>query len=54
MSTPSHELERIMRQPPTPFSESRADAQRILDEQRREAQARLRAKRGRFEFSVKV
>jgi tRNA G46 methylase TrmB len=54
MSAPGRELDRIMRQPPTPFSESRALARRILDEQRREAQARLRAKRGVLVFSTEV
>lgn len=54
MSVSSRELDRIMRQPPTPFSEGRAFA-RALERQRRETQARLRAKRGGpVEFSVKV
>lgn len=49
----SRELDRLMRQPPTPASES-AHLRRTLERQRRETQARLRAKRGPVEFSVKV
>jgi hypothetical protein len=54
MSDSSRELDRLMRQPPTPFSESSAFARKVLDDQRRESQRRLREKRGVVVFSTEV
>lgn len=53
MNRDQRELDRIMRQPPTPAAEARAVA-RVIERQRAEAQARLRAKRGVLVFSTEV
>lgn len=45
------ELDRLMRQLPTPATEASAHA-RVIERQRREVQARLRAKRGVLVFST--
>ena len=45
------ELDRLMRQLPTPATEASAYA-RVVERQRREVQARLRAKRGVLVFST--
>lgn len=53
MDAPSRELDRLMRQPPTPASESRA-LREHLERERREIQRRLRAKRGALVFSTEA
>jgi hypothetical protein len=52
MDRNQRELDRIMRQPPTPLFEARAHVARIQEQQRRETQARLRMKRGVLVFST--